>query len=281
MDVSAVVRNVVSLMTQPLAKRLLGLVVVVVAMFVGYRWVVHRNASQRRRGTGQGTNVGGGAGQDGIDDGKVFNSSSPSKPKVTLTLAQKYLFSTDRRRRSVIITTNSIMRNAAVQPDESSSASSPSSSPVQLLDDCVSVLHALAANCDLYVVSMYPPSPTRSQSSSSSGQPDLVARRHREFELYILRFLQANGMFRAGLQAQRVLFCATSIGKCAMARQVQPALFVDDDVEAVELLRPHIEDVCLIASASAPAPKSSTTTATNHPERRRYAVHPSIVHLFA
>jgi len=274
-------------MTQPLTKRLIGLVVVVVAMFIGYRWVVQRNATQRRRGTGQGTNmVGGAAGQDSIDDGKVYTSGVASKSKPQLTLAQKYLFSTDRRRRSVIVTPNSLLRNAVSMGEAPSSSSSasfppPSSNPIQLLDDHISVLHALAANCELYIVSMYPPVTTRSHNSSSTpSQPDPVARRHREYELYMLRFLQANGMFKAGLQAQRVLFCATSIGKCAMARQIQPALFVDDDVEAAELLRPHIEDVCLIASTTPPPPPKSVATA-HHPERRPYAVHPSIVHLFA
>lgn len=81
------------------------------------------------------------------------------------------------------------------------------------------VLWLLAKHSDLHFVTQCPTLATEKQVSG---------------------MLERSGLYEAGLKRHRVLFCTKQPGKSAIVRHLEPALFVDDDVETLVGLLPYL-----------------------------------------
>eukprot|EP00479_Gromia_sphaerica_P001994 TRINITY_DN12353_c0_g1_i1.p1 TRINITY_DN12353_c0_g1~~TRINITY_DN12353_c0_g1_i1.p1 ORF type:complete len:104 (-),score=16.30 TRINITY_DN12353_c0_g1_i1:181-492(-) len=62
----------------------------------------------------------------------------------------------------------------------------------------------------------------------------------------VLKVLTDTGIISSGLKSHHVLLCTTSIGKGAMVRQLVPHLYIDDDVDVIKNLLPHLPEIVQI-----------------------------------
>ena len=112
--------------------------------------------------------------------------------------------------------------------------------------------------CDLFA-----PSPT----GAPAVRPDLVSTARsfaRAFDLYLVVHVesddaeaavrdavQAAGLFDAGLDERKLLFCETDLGKVSIARQLETHLHVDESVAVVAALQRFVPYVALVTRAAA------------------------------
>eukprot|EP01012_Entosiphon_sulcatum_P057633 TRINITY_DN81440_c0_g1_i1.p1 TRINITY_DN81440_c0_g1~~TRINITY_DN81440_c0_g1_i1.p1 ORF type:complete len:227 (-),score=26.66 TRINITY_DN81440_c0_g1_i1:9-668(-) len=104
----------------------------------------------------------------------------------------------------------------------------------------VSILQHLASACDLYFVARVDSDAEAEFIKSACEQCDL---------------------FKSGLQPCKVLFCSTLKGKQAIARQLQPSIYVDSDIATVEYLAPHLPHIAVIHTCT-----SSTDETESRPD---------------
>jgi hypothetical protein len=63
----------------------------------------------------------------------------------------------------------------------------------------------------------------------------------------IMDLMRKNGVFASGLAECKVLFCETVEGRIAVARQIEPALYVDDDPSAIKTLQRFLPSLLLLS----------------------------------
>eukprot|EP00284_Hemiselmis_tepida_P014736 CAMPEP_0174917292 /NCGR_PEP_ID=MMETSP1355-20121228/2364_1 /TAXON_ID=464990 /ORGANISM="Hemiselmis tepida, Strain CCMP443" /LENGTH=255 /DNA_ID=CAMNT_0016162367 /DNA_START=32 /DNA_END=799 /DNA_ORIENTATION=+ len=113
----------------------------------------------------------------------------------------------------------------------------------------------LARCCDLYVIT---------QCGS-----DAVEERVREA-------LGQAGVYDAGLNPRKVLFCGTEMGRASMARQLEPCLHIDTSAEVALSLRPFVQRVVGVRTPYNTSLESSSVlladTFAHYFERARFKV---------
>eukprot|EP00736_Rhodelphis_marinus_P012290 Rmarinus@m.21014 len=71
-------------------------------------------------------------------------------------------------------------------------------------------------------------------------------------EAHVRTCLKEAGLFDAGLDPKKVLFCSTVLGKSAIARQLDPALHIEKSPEVVLELQPYLHMLALVQSPASP-----------------------------
>jgi hypothetical protein len=94
----------------------------------------------------------------------------------------------------------------------------------------VPYLKRLAKMCDLYVITRVP---------------------NDETERAVTDALRDSGIFSAGLDERKALFCETEDGRISMVRQLEPHLHIDGDPEIVAALQRFIKFVALVLPSAA------------------------------
>ena len=62
--------------------------------------------------------------------------------------------------------------------------------------------------------------------------------------------LRLAGVFEAGMKQHCTLFCETLIGKQAIARQLNPSIYIEGIQDVVEYISPHLPHVGFITESS-------------------------------
>jgi len=67
----------------------------------------------------------------------------------------------------------------------------------------------------------------------------------------VRELLEVAGLYDAGLNRVKVLFCSSNEGKCHMIRQLEPSVYIDCDISALDTLKPFIPNVLHVPSMTA------------------------------
>jgi len=69
-----------------------------------------------------------------------------------------------------------------------------------------------------------------------------------EKEREVMQLLEETGILWAGMNPSKVLFCSTDEGRVHMARQLGVHLHIDDDLQVIKMLRPHVPQLLHVSS---------------------------------
>ncbi|KAL0485279.1 peroxisome biogenesis protein 22 [Acrasis kona] len=121
-------------------------------------------------------------------------------------------------------------------------------------EEHLKLLFTLAKECDLYLVAKV----------TSDEQEKIISS--------TVKSSTADGssIIDAGLNENKILFCETDRGKIAIARQIEPHLYVDSDAEVVKELERFLPLVAQVTPSNTTTIKASSAKITT----------PSIVELF-
>ncbi|EFA85040.1 splicing factor [Heterostelium album PN500] len=81
-------------------------------------------------------------------------------------------------------------------------------------------------------------------------------------EEMVINLLKSYGIFEAGLNPHKVLFCSTTQGRAHIARHLESILHIDDDLTALTMLKPHVQFLTFIFDINAETTTTTTTTTT-------------------
>lgn len=93
-------------------------------------------------------------------------------------------------------------------------------------EDQLETLKHLAKECDLYLIA-------KVDSDEEAEE--------------IEKLCMKSKLFESGLNKYKLLFCETQIGKTAIARQIEPQIYIDDDVNIIKELHRFIPSLGLIS----------------------------------
>eukprot|EP00276_Gloeochaete_wittrockiana_P005295 CAMPEP_0184669324 /NCGR_PEP_ID=MMETSP0308-20130426/76742_1 /TAXON_ID=38269 /ORGANISM="Gloeochaete witrockiana, Strain SAG 46.84" /LENGTH=202 /DNA_ID=CAMNT_0027115529 /DNA_START=101 /DNA_END=709 /DNA_ORIENTATION=+ len=81
-------------------------------------------------------------------------------------------------------------------------------------------------------------------------------------EQNVLSALDRAGLFDAGLNRYKVLFCSTVMGKASIVRQLEPNMHIDEDDVVISTLKPHIKSLALVSPNPSMHPSSADDRVT-------------------
>jgi len=197
----------------PLAKRLVSVIVMMLALYIGWRRVNRAGRGALGRGRLDGAP---GAGPVAARTATV--GGGVTTVPVRRTPSSKYLEASEQPT-VVCVTVNRIVLVDSGVVDRTGSSS------YVFVDGVLPILCAMAPHTQLHLLAKCP-SPLHEQR--------------------VLTAFQRSPLFTAGLRLHRVLFCTSSIGKQNMIRHIAPNLVIDDEKDVCQHLLPHIEDVVLV-----------------------------------
>jgi len=258
------------LLSTPLIKRIVSVLAVIIAIYFGYRRIQRQNV---RRASTTPRRLNPQASSQSLQPN--IAQSNQHESKTTGNIA-RYLTNFASTKPAVCIATPIIVSDV--------------NSEIVISDNDISILQALAKNCQLFLITKCPPNNSissnsnassnitnsstnnsntnnntngstnsnKNDSNSNSGGNNSSSNtvQYSVIQENLMKAVEKSGLLQAGLKPHHLLFYTTSIGKGDIIRHLKPNLYIDDEIEVIETVGPHIAgDVCLISA------KSTTTTA--------------------